>query len=362
MAVEEKAAVAVDSLTDEQAGDIFRLFGFEPDSLVRLYGGYASSNFKATGRRSGDTGAQTRLLKINHYSIAVEDLDHQIYVMNHMKAVKFPTNYPHASPSGSFLVEGHDRRAMLLDFVDNAVPGSELLTREESKAPKILSELSSALAQLHLVTWPSGRTLRDVRSGYPVCNMGDLLKGEELDRLEADPAFASHELIKLLRQNADWLRELYSRELPRGLIHGDGFLDNTLYESGPAGSADCRLLALIDWEDSCVGPFVLDVAVCASAVCFTASNDLIAERLRTVLAAYQAQRPLSEAERASLADFMASGALACAFYRFCEFNVRQPESDAKAKDSWRIMYERAKIIRAGKINGVVTAALEPVAG
>jgi len=143
------------------------------------------------------------------------------------------------------------------------------------------------------------------------------------------------------------LRELFERDVPWGLIHGDGFLDNTLYADRPDEGGDCRLLALIDWEDSCVGPLVLDLAVSASACCFTASNELLADRLAALLRAYCGRRPLAVAEVASLGDFMAAGALACAFYRFGEFNVRKPDSDAEAKESWKLHLARAKSLRSG---------------
>merc|ERR1712187_126520 len=110
-------------------------------------------------------------------------------------------------------------------------------------------------------------------------------------------------------------------------------------------------------EDSCVGPFALDLAVCASACCFTASNELIADRLTVLVREYEARRPLSPEERRSFVDFMAAGALACGFYRFCEFNVRKPDSDTQAKDSYKIMFDRAQRLRTGDAGGVVAAVL-----
>jgi len=259
----------------------------------------------------------------------------------------FPTNYPHVAGDGRLLVESDGRRAMLLDFIEGGTSGSTLLSEGEDRAPPMLTQLGEVLARLHEVTWPSEHKLRDVRSGYPVCNMGDLLKGDELKVLEADSRFAEHPVVAYAGECTPWLRELFERDVPWGLIHGDGFLDNTLYADRPDEGGDCRLLALIDWEDSCVGPLILDLAVSASACCFTASNELLADRLAALLRAYCGRRPLAVAEVASLGDFMAAGALACAFYRFGEFNVRKPDSDAEAKESWKLHLARAKSLRSG---------------
>ena len=43
---------------------------------------------------------------------------------------------------------------------------------------------------------------------------------------------------------------------PEGLIHGDAFLDNALYHE-----TEHTVAALVDWEDACRAPLVLDLAV-----------------------------------------------------------------------------------------------------
>ena len=121
---------------------------------------------------------------------------------------------------------------------------------------------------------------------------------------------ASHPFVAFLLPRLVRFRALYSEcALPTGFIHGDGFLDNALF----AGNGD--LAALVDWEDSCIAPYVLDVAVCVSAACFSAENELQQQRCAHILRGYSSRRPLSEAEVAALADFMWAGALACGFYR-----------------------------------------------
>eukprot|EP00435_Cladocopium_sp_Y103_P072337 s251_g40.t1 len=108
-------------------------------------------------------------------------------------------------------------------------------------------------------------------------------------------------------------------------------------------------------QDSCVGPYVVDLAVCASATCFTAANAIMRPRLLVLLKEYQRHRKLSELESKTFVDFMAAGALACGFYRFCEFNVRQPDATAQAKDSYRLMGERAELLLNGQTREEVLA-------
>eukprot|EP00435_Cladocopium_sp_Y103_P032585 s3567_g8.t1 len=179
MAIESKAEVALDSLSPEEAEQFVRAFGFKSEEPpVRLYGGYASSNFKVIAKKDGEGTSRPFLLKVNYGGLNIEDIEHQLFVMNHLRTCSFPTNYPHPSSSGSLMVEQNGRSAILLDFI-HGKSGDKVLAEKEDKAPAILRELAATLARLHQVNWPEERTVRDIRSGYPLCNTGDLLRGED---------------------------------------------------------------------------------------------------------------------------------------------------------------------------------------
>ncbi|CAE8623298.1 unnamed protein product [Polarella glacialis] len=67
-----------------------------------------------------------------------------------------------------------------------------------------------------------------------------------------------------------------------------------------------------------------------------------------------------QVEAESFVDFMAAGALACSFCRFCEFNVKQLDSDAKAKNSYKIMADRAELLLSGSAREAACAAVHEV--
>ncbi|CAE7210979.1 ald [Symbiodinium sp. KB8] len=177
MAIEAKADVVVDNLSNDEVLELLRGFGAEPlGEPVRLFGGYASSNFKVMAKVDGGE-SKAYLLKVNYYGLNLEDIEHQLFVMNHLRTSSFPTNYPYPSKSGTFYEVKGGRTAILLDFITGK-RGDEMLASDEGKTEKLLKELAAALAQLHQVSWPSDKKLRDIRAGYPLCNTGDLLRGE----------------------------------------------------------------------------------------------------------------------------------------------------------------------------------------
>ncbi|WP_275286803.1 homoserine kinase [Halomonas elongata] len=79
-------------------------------------------------------------------------------------------------------------------------------------------------------------------------------------------------------------------ELPQGALHGDLFRDNTLFDGD-------RLGGMIDFYNGCTGDLLFDLAIVINDWATHADGRLDPERYATLLAAYQAQRPLEAAER-----------------------------------------------------------------
>jgi homoserine kinase type II len=87
--------------------------------------------------------------------------------------------------------------------------------------------------------------------------------------------------------------------LPRGLIHGDLFRDNVLWQE------DGRISALLDFESASDGPLAYDLMVTILAWCFKDTLDVAIAR--AIAAGYASVRPLTTSERRGL---LAEGAIA----------------------------------------------------
>ncbi len=86
--------------------------------------------------------------------------------------------------------------------------------------------------------------------------------------------------------------------LPQGQIHADLFPDNVFFLDDAAGQP--RVSGVIDFYFACTDLLAYDVAVCLNAWCFESDHSFNVTKARALLAAYQARRPLSQAERAAL--------------------------------------------------------------
>jgi homoserine kinase type II len=94
--------------------------------------------------------------------------------------------------------------------------------------------------------------------------------------------------------------------LPRGPVHADLFRDNAMFEDGV-------LTGFFDFYFAGCDTFLFDIAVCLNDWCVLHDEDhdgsLDTPRSLALLAAYQAVRPLTAAERSLLPALLRAGAL-----------------------------------------------------
>ena len=173
------------------------------------------------------------------------------------------------------------------------LPGSHPQTPSTTQA----ATLGAIIAKLHLTLRnPGFATPKHPRDESWLAQMAAAVDGH----LAADDArlleCALHRVTSLLRRD-----DLAS--LPTGIIHGDLFRDNVLFD-------DDRLTGLLDFHHASEGWLIYDLAVAANDWCSDHEGSLKEGHANALLAAYHEHRPLTQAEVERLPDFMVYGALA----------------------------------------------------
>lgn len=122
-----------------------------------------------------------------------------------------------------------------------------------------------------------------------------------------------------------------------GMIHGDLFRDNVLWE---AAADEPRLVAILDFEQASGGSLAYDLAVCINDWCWDGAPrfDVIA----ALLAGYATERVLTPADRAALPIEVRAAAARFTITRITDVylaKVTNPEKDFRAflarVDAWR---------------------------
>ena len=281
--------------------------------LEEIPGGFGNSNFKLT------TTDGEFLLKICDEKDSAE-LNMQIALLQHLHQHAYPTVYPILTKDQKPLIHETFGSVMLYPFLQGEEP---------LPSPNISTQLGEALAKLHCIPPVAGLP----RFAMGISQMHPFLKEVQ------DTEFAMHPFVGSLKSQLEEIEPLLNLPLPKGLLHGDLFLDNTLFDGE-------EMVAILDFEEGCYDTLLIDVGMTIIGCCYTSDHQLNLEAARRFLDAYNTMRPLTESEWKHLDCFVHYAALSIAFWRFRQFNIRRP--DAHRADTYQEMITRSAQFK-GKI-------------
>ena len=150
--------------------------------------------------------------------------------------------------------------------------------------------------------------------------------------LNIDPKYESW-----LAKEINYLEKHISNKLPRGLIHGDLFYDNILFD--PISSMLGSFKAIIDFEEACHYYLIFELAMGIVGCCVN--------KVRALVDGYQQVRPLEQLEKESLQLFVRYAATATSYWRFNKYNIEEPHED-KARHHWRMVHIAKEVTEISK--------------
>jgi homoserine kinase type II len=194
-------------------------------------------------------------------------------LLERLAAKGVPTPRPLRRQDGGFVSLMLGKPAALFPWCDGGMRCQASVTPDDARG------VGAALARVHVAG--EGEAASEGRFRVP-----DLLA--RVDRIERSghPVFAR--LAQPLRAALAKVDGSRDPSLPRGLIHGDLFRDNVLWDTGG------EVAALLDFESACLGTYAYDLMVTVLAWCF--GDDLDARLASAMREGYEEVRPLSAAE------------------------------------------------------------------
>ena len=287
-------------------------------------GGIENTNYFVTTELEGQIHEYVLTL---FERLTFEQLPFYLRLMKHLAQRGIPVPDPAADARGDLVFKAKGKPAAVVN---------KLRGQSELKPTSMhCFEVGRTLARMHLagrdfpLQQPNLRGLPWWNETVPV--VLPYLNATQAALIQSELAYQNHVAAS----------SAYSA-LPRGPIHADLFRDNVMFDNLDGKP---ELTGFFDFYFAGVDTWLFDIAVTLNDWCIdldTGKPD--AERTRSLLAAYNAERPLETAERELLPAMLRGGALRFWISRLWDFYLPREASMLKAHDPEhfeRVLRERA---------------------
>jgi len=278
--------------------------------------GVENSNFSLR-TSSGDY-----ILTLYEKRVDPADLPWFLGLMEHLARRGISCPLPVHGRDGQSLRELAGRKAAITSFLPGVWPRR---VRIEHCAP-----VGAALAGLHLAGADFAPRRANALGPH---GWAPLLDGCRANGDDVQPGLVAELDGALANILANW-----PRDLPEGHIHADLFPDNVFFLHGDVSG-------LIDFYFAATDILAYDVAICLNAWCFEADGAFNVTKARALLRAYNAVRPLSEAERAALPVLCQGAAIRFLLTRLYDWTHTPADAMVTRKDPMeyvrRLRFHRA---------------------
>jgi homoserine kinase type II len=271
--------------------------------------GIENTNFSVTA------GGQKYVLTLFEHHKA-DEVENFIKIGRYLAQQKVPVPGPLANNCGHYLHELKDKPAILCPCLPGSHP--EVLTTNHCQ------QIGVALAQFHL----AGEGLEALDENNRGLQWWPEV-GRELIQVSMTSELLTYEQQQVLIDEVEFQEsntELWY-ELPRGLIHGDLFHDNALFERMEDGSD--QLGAILDIYNSCRDAWLFDLAIVANDWCANSVGLWQEGSLPALMAGYQSVRELTELEQQTWGMCLRAAALRFWLSRLI---TQQHQAEVIAKD------------------------------
>jgi homoserine kinase type II len=245
--------------------------------------GISNSNWLIETERGGQARGRY-VLTMYERRIDPGELPYFLGLLDHLAAHGCPVPATVHTRQNHRGMERNGKSLALIEYLPGVSPGRP--------TPSQASHVGRALAQMHI----AGRDYPARRANPLGADTWQAMLGECGERQLAgiEPS------LPAMVEKATRLREAWPRNLPMSVCHTDLFPDNVLMLGD-------RVSGLIDFYFACDEMMAYDLAVAHAAWSFDGNGSFRREVGDALVTSYHAERPLTEAERASL-PLLAQGA------------------------------------------------------
>ena len=297
-------------ITDDELDKLLADFDLgEAVSFKGIAEGVSNSNFLL------ETDQGRFILTVYEQRTREEELPFFLGLMRWLAEHGYPSAAPMADRHGEVLKRVRGKPCAIVGFL----PGMSV--RKPSVAH--CREAGAGLARQHKAA-----------EGFGLSRANDL--GQPAWSAMFAPIAAQAEALKpglqaVIEADLARFQAAWPQDLPAGVIHADFFPDNVFFHGKEFAGA-------IDFYFACNDAFAYDVAIALNAWCFEPDGSFNITSARAMVAGYEAERPLSAAERAALPVLAHGAAMRFFLTRLQDWGATPADALVRPKDP--LEYER----------------------
>jgi homoserine kinase type II len=252
------------------------------------------------------------ILTIFEKRVKKKDLPFFMKLMDKLNSYNISCPKPLKNKNGKYLTLIKKKTACIVTFVN----GQDKKTLNIQNCYKI----GKNIAKLH-------RTSKKIKlfrkNSMSINSLDPLLKS-----IKFKSKIISPNLHSVLTQSLNKIKKDWPKKLPKGIIHGDLFIDNIFFKKN-------KFAGFIDFYFSCTDYFMYELAICVNALCFDKKNNKFIinnKKIKSLIKGYESVKKISLKEKNSLNILCRGAALRYLLTRVYDYFNTPKNALIKIKD------------------------------
>ena len=281
---------------------------FEVDKILNFKGikqGIENTNYLLRSKN------KKFILTIFEKRVSKKEIPFFMKLMDQLNDSEINCPKPLKNKSGNYLIRIRNKVACIVSFLNG-------------KDKKILNlkncyDIGKMIAQMHL----SSKKINLYRkNSMGIKNLNPLFNSIKFKSKK----FTNIE--KFLKINFKDIKKKWPKKLPKGIIHGDLFIDNIFFKNN-------KLSGIIDFYFAANDYFMYEIAICINALCFDKVNSkfkINKKKIRNLIKGYESIKKISIKEKKSLNILCRGAAMRYFLTRLYDYTNTPKTALIKIKD------------------------------
>ena len=251
------------------------------------------------------------ILTIFEKRVKDKELPFFMRLMEKLDNSKINCPKPIRNKKGNYLFKLKNKKACVVTFLEG---------KDKKKLNiKNCYEIGKIVARIHSIT-KNIKLLR--KNSMGINNLNPLLKGIKLNSKK----FGN--LEKFLKNNLKDIKRNWPKSLPKGIIHGDLFIDNIFFKKD-------KLSGVFDFYFAANDYFMYEIAICINALCFDRKGTrfiINKKKIKSLIKGYENVKKITQKEKKSLNILCRGAAIRYLLTRIYDYSNTPKTALIKIKD------------------------------